>query len=373
MYCPKCGKANPDGTEFCSACGTRLGKAAPPPSLTGNGFDADRAPSEIRLGEPAPIKKRKKILPWIAGLVVVLALAAIVYFAIRLALKEDPLETVSDALAKTAEETSASFHMMLLSGNDELKLNGAYAFDTEKQTIELFAEGERFGYIALRLEGGVLSYVLYDSSDESYMVSQEELSQSDVDAMFESLEDADKEENTAFYNEMASLLEDAGFGDTFRLSKLEDFVEDVKDKLTSSDYLEPALGYTKERTNGVNYYTFAPNLYDCLEVAVKTSKKYFRDDEAYDDTEDVLLDKSIESLLNRIQVTLTFGIDDDRIVSLEATLAPIRGLIEREISFEFVYDNFGDAKVTFPGSVKDALAYYEETGASFFTAEDMEE
>jgi uncharacterized membrane protein YhaH (DUF805 family) len=42
MYCPKCGKENPDGTNFCRSCGGNVGILAPsfPPSPTTIGSDS---------------------------------------------------------------------------------------------------------------------------------------------------------------------------------------------------------------------------------------------------------------------------------------------------------------------------------------------
>lgn len=75
MNCPNCGNQLPDGTTFCTSCGTPLGAQQPVQSPSDALFNAEPAYT------PAPAKKGKgSVIGIIIGVIALLAIAFVVAF-----------------------------------------------------------------------------------------------------------------------------------------------------------------------------------------------------------------------------------------------------------------------------------------------------
>ena len=117
MFCPECGKQNADGAHFCSQCGTLLegdtparGSDAPPNSTEHATIQEPevQAPPQVT---PAQLPARNRMVPALAGLAVLLAIAiAVVGFMAfgRGSTNSQPAETQEQAAEKNDASEDAT-------------------------------------------------------------------------------------------------------------------------------------------------------------------------------------------------------------------------------------------------------------------------
>lgn len=113
-------------------------------------------------------------------------------------------------------------------------------------------------------------------------------------------------------------LSDEDWEDHIQLASFEQCATAYFKNLNSNKWLKENAGYTTSRSGGVTYYGFKPDLYHFSYTSLEAFEEAFVDEDEYTDAKDKI--KSNKSRLNELEVSLTFGIKGNKLVSFELWL-----------------------------------------------------
>lgn len=322
MKCINCGTDLPDGCAFCINCGTRVPESSTKHFCTTCGTElpdaASPCPNCNKDRQPEPKKKpaNKRLLSLVAA-----GLAAVILIVILLSsISSGPMVTIGTAIGKTfAKSFTVEFELSY--ENQSIEGSLQVDIDVKKQTIMVYGELESGGE---ELEIAIYDeHIIYSVNGDTY-----------AEDISDNLEEYwENYENTTELNwdELFDLIEDntgVDLSDVIDIDKMDKCTNTLIKNFNNKKWLAKNAGYTTEKSAGVTYYSFEPNVYDLLVASLSCYENAFEDKDDYDDMMDGLEDSEDE--LEDAEFELSFGIRGGKMVSMALN---IESAFEIEVQF----------------------------------------
>lgn len=272
------------------------------------------APFEQSAATPSPKPKRKRrriILPIILSVIAVVLVVAIVaglltnwfgFYGPAAKIKSAAEKTLKAENFTVVVTSSSEYDYDDIFGNDKKvrtkETTYEISIDFEKEDITVVGVDEEGNITSAIYNGYSIYYSELSSSYTCYDYS-EEIEQ--IFTLYKCAEDKDFEKLLEEYldeDEIEEIEED------INLKKLKNAIRSLYFKANNSIWLKENAGYSKESSNGMTVYTFNPDLYTLLDAVLDEFEDVFRDEDDFEELEDILDDERKNLRSNDITVSV---------------------------------------------------------------------
>lgn len=264
---------------------------------------------------------------------------------------------VKDALFETLESKSMTVKVTGQFDDDELdamKIKIEYSEDDEAFYIQLSEEDANTTLYYI-IEDGAVYYAAYDKEvDKAFALclnlgeAAEGIWSDVVLALFAGEE--------KFYE----ALEDTKLEETFKnmemeldLDNLQELVDEMIDVFEEKDNLEECLDAETKKEDGETVYTFKPDVYKTITLAMKSVKSRFEDKDVYEDLREEL--KGDKDYYDDLKLKISVSVDKDVLTGIDVKIDDDG----EESKVKLKFSDVGSTTVSL-SDVKDALKEAKE-------------
>lgn len=367
MKCSNCNYEFPKG-NFCPVCGTPVPTSNGTQSSLGLFTEAPASEETYTYTTPKPATEAKTETPIVPvmpvkrktsraviAVILVLVLVAGAVGGILL-LGKGPADQIGKAAKKVLDSETFNFDITIKMGDNSVDLNGTVEFKPEEGIFNFYMEGYSEADNS-RLKTGIYDgYAFTIVKDEGYdeEYTYNEIDEESMEEFFDyyleySDSDLNKEKDVLLILKEIDDLTEGELSEIVNLEILAECITEYVDAHNDKKWLEENAGFSKEKKDGITYYTYEPDLYDFCDVSLPFFEEAFEEDDVYDNCVDAVEDSRGD--LKSVNLEISFGVKSGY---LTAILMDVEG-----VEVEMLFSDFGKAELDYD-ELEDLLSECEE-------------